>query len=102
MTDIALASSGDLSISTTGDFLPAESTQQHQQQLLLNNKGDFKQNPTTGIGVWNYIDDDGNNAAAPFASLTRAIALEFVKDGMDVVSLSVSSSGNINCDAYYV
>ena len=45
MTDIGLDSDEDLG-AISGDFTVLDSTSQHQRQLVLNNKGDFKQNPS--------------------------------------------------------
>jgi len=95
MIDIGLDNSEDLEISG-GDFLSVESTPQHQRQLILNNKGDFKQNPTICVGAFDYLDDEN------FQELTRAISIEFARDGMDVKSVILSSAGIINCDAFYI
>lgn len=94
MMDILLSEDFDLKIAL-GDFSAGESTAQHQQQLILNNKGDFKQNPTTCVGVVDYLDDEH------FFELVRAISVEFSRDGMDVKSITISPGGVINSDAYY-
>ncbi len=94
MIDIGLNVGYDLVIGN-GDFSSAESTAQHQQQLIVNNKGDFKQHPTICVGAINYMDDEH------FQSLIRAISVEFTKDGMDVKSVQLSSLGVINSDAFY-
>ena len=101
MIDIATNATGD-TITPSGDFLAMEATATHQQSLLLANKGDFRQNPLTGIGAWNYIDDDGATAATPFAALARAIASGFTADGMDVAAIRISAAGTINTQADYV
>jgi len=77
------------------DFTIVESTAQHQRQLIMNNKGDFKQNPTACVGALEYLDDEN------FRELIRAISIEFTKDGMDVVSVQLLPEGIINSDAYY-
>ena len=46
MVDIHLDASEDLAVNS-GDFTTVESTPQHQQQLIMNDKGDFKQ-----IGIY--------------------------------------------------
>ena len=94
MMDVALSETEDISISN-GDFVAVESTAQHQRQLILNNKGDFKQNPNSCVGAFDYLDDD------TYADLMRAISIEFTKDGMDVVSVQLMPNGIINTDAYY-
>jgi hypothetical protein len=94
MMDIALNAGYDL-VFESGDFAVAESTAQHQQQLILNNKGDFKQNPTIGVGALNYLDDED------FSELTRNVSIEFTRDGMDVKGVALKPGGFIKSDAYY-
>ncbi len=94
MIDIVFDSSEDLAIAG-GDFAADESTAQHQRQLLLNNYGDFKQNPAICVGAFDYLDDEN------FQSLMRAISIQFMKDGMDVKSVVLNASGTVNSDAYY-
>jgi hypothetical protein len=95
MIDIGLSEDYDLGIEG-GDFFSEESTAQHQTQLLLNNKGDFKQNPTICVGVIEYMDDEH------FQNLIRAISVEFTRDGMDVKRVQLSPEGYIKSDAYYM
>jgi len=98
MNDISLIESGvgeDLAV-VAGDFAIVESTAMHQRQLILDSKGDFKQNPTIGVGAFGYIDDEGPN------DLIRAISVEFARDGMDVASVGLLPSGNIQTDAFYI
>lgn len=94
MKDMVLDRTEDIAIAA-GDFMIAESTAQHQRQLILNNKGDFKQNPGSCVGVFDYLDDEN------FAELIRAISVEFTKDGMDVVSVQLMPDGVITSDAFY-
>ena len=94
MLDITLDGSEDLVIDG-GDFAADESTAQHQRQLLLNNYGDFKQNPEVCVGAFDYLDDEN------YQSLMRQISIQFMKDGMDVKSVILDGSGIINSDAYY-
>lgn len=77
-----------------GDFANVESTLQHQRQLLINNKGTFKENPTICIGLWNYIDDEN------FSEAMAAVRTEFPRDRMQINSISITA-GNININAYY-
>ncbi len=94
MIDIQLGEDEDLSI-LAGDFQVAESTAQHQQQLLLNTKGDFKESPTVCVGVFTYLNDER------FQGLMRAINVEFSRDGMEVHEVSLSKQGDIVSDAVY-
>jgi hypothetical protein len=94
MVDIGLDEDEDLAI-VSGDFTVVESTAQHQRQLILNNKGDFKQNPTIGVGVLSYLDDEN------YEQLIRAISIEFSRDGMDVKRVGLGKDGIIKSEAYY-
>lgn len=94
MIDISLDTGFDVAI-TNGDFSLEESTAQHQQQLIVNNKGDFKQDPAMCVGAVNYFDDEH------FYGLIRAVSIAFSRDGMDVKSIKLSQSGMINSDAFY-
>jgi len=94
MMDIALTEGEDLDLSS-GDFGVIESTHQHQRQLLLNNKGDFKQNPTVGVGLFSYFDDE------QFQNLIRAVSMEFSRDGMNVTSIRMGADGVLHSKAVY-
>ena len=98
MIDIGLVSvtgGEDLAVSTAGDFLMMESTAWHQTELILNNKGEFKENPTICVGAFDYLDDENPQ------DLVRAIAVEFSRDGMDVVGVNLTAAGVIQSDAFY-
>lgn len=92
--DIGLDADDDIVIAL-GDLMAEESTAQHQRQMIMNNKGDFKQYPTTCVGALEYIDDEN------FSALIRAISVEFTKDGMDVQSIRLLPGGIVTSDAYY-
>ena len=94
MIDIGLDANED-AMTMSGDFILTESTGQHQRQLILNNKGDFKQNPTICAGAFNYLDDEH------FQALVRAISIEFSRDGMNVKKVSIGADGSISSDAFY-
>lgn len=94
MIDIGLDDAEDLNIKD-GDFTVEESTAQHQRQLILNSKGEFKENPTIGVSAFEYFDDESMN------DLIRAISVEFSRDGMDVQSIKISPQGIIRSDAFY-
>ena len=79
--DYAFTTDNDLLIQA-GDFKQKESTRQHQLQLVMCGKNDYKQNPTIGVDIESF--QDGTNKG----SVVRAISIEFMKDGMEVVNLS--------------
>lgn len=81
-----LLTDGDATIAN-GDFACGESTAEHQRQLILAAKGDYKQNPTIGVGVLAYIDDDPG-----MQELANEIATEFTGDGMTVQEVNVTST----------
>lgn len=57
MNDIKLNENLDL-VAESGDFVVRESTQQHQQLLLLLPKGAIKSVPQVGVGIRDYLKDD--------------------------------------------
>ena len=61
MIDIQHTEDGDIDI-MSGDILYSESTSQHQKDILLADKGHYKESPETGVGAVNYINaiDNGN------------------------------------------
>lgn len=91
--DIMLDENMDLRI-VNGDFVVAESSYQQQKILLLADKNEFKENPTTGVGIETYLDDEEP------ADMHREIRLQFAKDGMDVKSIK-TIEGKLNIDAVY-
>ncbi|GAA4465249.1 hypothetical protein GCM10023093_17070 [Nemorincola caseinilytica] len=100
MMDIALDNEADDDMLITGpaddgDLAVIESTREHQRQLLLNNKGDFKENPTVCVGVINYIDDEEDTGA-----LMREIAAQYALDGMTVQKV-IREAGDIVSNAEY-
>jgi hypothetical protein len=79
-----------------GDFVRVESTAKHQKDIILNNKNDYKQNPTIGVGAFDFLNDEG------MSDLIREVAKQFNQDGMDVKSVKLGAKGIITTDANYV
>ena len=79
-----------------GDFVGVESTGRHQKELILNNKGDLKENPTVNVGAFLYLNDED------VQGLISAISTEFSRDGMDVKRVEIGGDGVLGCDAFYV
>ena len=95
MRDIGLTGGQVLTIAG-GDFVIVESTGEHQRQLLVNNKNDFKQNPTICVGLLGYVDDEGPD------NIMRATTQQFMGVGMEVVNLVPSGSDVMGVDKIFV
>lgn len=93
--DIALDTVFDVRIEK-GDFVVAECTKQHQELLLLANKGQFKQHPTIGVGIDTYLNDEASTT-----DLKRVIQEQYEIDGMRIIRMSGTQYSNIQVDAYY-
>lgn len=96
--DIQLNDELELAIAA-GDFGVTESTERHQQLLLLYKPGQVPAYPLDGVGVGDWYQDD---AGAP--ALKRLIQREFTKDGMQVETLKVrvmASSVDTKLKAHY-
>lgn len=95
MNDYLQLSDGDLDLSN-GDLQITESTEQHQRDLLISDKGHIREKPEAGIGAINFMID--NNAEELF----RATRKEFTADGMKVKKLRLDpSTNNLEVQASY-
>lgn len=92
--DILLDENLDLKIEN-GDFSVGESTYQHQQCLILAEKGEFKQFPTAGVASKRYLE---NSDPSEYA---RAIRQEFIADGMDVKTIQIADDLQLTINAIY-
>jgi hypothetical protein len=93
-TDYLYTDDMDLRIEN-GDFVVGDSTMQHQQVLLIAEKGELRQYPLTGVGTMSYLNDD------QIGDLYPEIQKQFEADGMVVKTLSIDHEGKINVDAAY-
>lgn len=93
MKDILLASNFDLQFSG-GDFAIGESTRQHQQILLIVEKGELKEFPTNGVGTQSWLLDDTSG------DYNAEVKKEFERDGMTVYKVK-GSLPNIEIEAVY-
>lgn len=78
-----------------GDLVVGESSLQHQKDLLLLQKGELKYEPLIGVGIADFMDDEGTE------DLFRTIRKEFAKDGMKVKELK-EVNGELMIDAEYI
>ena len=95
--DFLLDSSGDLDIAN-GDFKVGKSDQQHVVDIIESYAGWWKEYPTLGVGVQNYLNSNGNNQ-----QLARNIIVQLVSDGFTVsnpeISLNTDGTFTINPNA---
>lgn len=87
MSDYKHTSKGDLDLSS-GDLQITESTDQHQRDLLLSDKGHIRDKPEAGVGAVNFMID--NNPE----ELLRATRKEFATDGMKVKRVGFNTYTN--------
>jgi hypothetical protein len=73
----------------------ADATYQNQSLLLLTQKGEWKEKPLVGVGLNNYLLDDGSTD-----ELFREVASQFTADGMRVLSVALQD-GKLYVDANY-
>lgn len=92
MNDILTDENDDLS-ARNGDFIVGKSNVQHQRHLIIADKGQYKQNPTIGVGAQGYLDDED------FQDLVRAIQKEITADGQQVKKLKIDANGKIIIEA---
>lgn len=84
MIDIGHTANGDIDLQAS-DILYAESTGQHQRDILLADKGHYKESPETGVGALEYMNDNEPDR------LLRSIRKEFTRDGMKVSKVSLDN-----------
>ena len=94
MDDIILDNDFDL-LFENGDFVVSDSTAQNQKILIYSDKGEFKENPLTGVGAKRYLEDHTPER------LARSIREEFTKDGMKVNQIIITEDANLQIEANY-
>lgn len=93
MLDITHTPDGDIELGT-GDMAYSESTNQHKRDIVLADKGHYKEVPEAGVGAANFVHDTNPE------NLLRSIRKEFTKDGMKVKNIGIIRGQIIN-DAEY-
>lgn len=66
-----------------GDFKKGESTEQHQQDILIAHKGEFRLSPLVGVGISDILNDDG------FGENLQEVQRQFEMDGMSIEQVRV-------------
>ena len=95
-TDIALDDNLDLKV-LDGDFVNAESDEQHIKLILLYSKGELKRNPLTGVAIRGWLN-------APYTQLKiqelrQKIDLQLRFDGYTSTSVTVKSFDDFTINA---
>ena len=94
VTDILCDETGDIACEN-GDMVIGESTVQHQQDLLSASEGEYKFDAMVGVGLIEFLDDEDQSA------MMKKIRVQFAKDGMNVKTARINSSGKLEIDATY-
>lgn len=94
MKDVLLNDDFDLAFAG-GDFATGDSNAQHEQVLLLLQKGSIKVRPLVGVGIQDSIN------TGEIAELLREIRYQFQLDGMQVRAVSWDDNENLTYDANY-
>lgn len=94
MNDILLDTDGDLVIKN-GDFEIVFSDNQHQEHILLANKGEFKEFPEIGVGIHAMLGDDD------YTDMLIEIKKNLEYDGMKIKNVRFDENGNLDIDGYY-
>lgn len=91
--DILLDEDGDL-LFKNGDLVIGNNLGQQQEDLLVSAPGTLKNSPTRGVGLFDFIDDEGNTV-----ELQTVIQREFEADGLHINDMNVEDINNIQIDA---
>lgn len=86
----------DILFNEAGLVGEGESTQSHQEDILIHHKGWNKFFPQRGVGIDQYIDDDATEE-----DLKSNIQSEFEADGMVFKELKITPNGEIISNAKY-
>jgi hypothetical protein len=94
MKDFIKDADGDLLIKDNDLFI-GNSDQQHQEDLLITEKGAIKQFLGTGVGIGKFLESEDP------AGLLREINIQFTADGMKVNEIKITSEGKLSISADY-
>ncbi len=94
MTDIKHTDTGDIDLSNR-DLQYTNSDEQHQKDILLSQKGYYKEHPEMGVGIADYTNETDPEA------LLRSIKKEFSTDGMKVSRVTITATGDLEINARY-
>ncbi len=95
MKDLILNDNGDLGF-VNNDLQIGFSDLQHQEHILIAQKGSLKESPDAGVGMQNYDND------SDIDGMLSEVRAEFEKDGMDVSRIEYNEqTGELSYDANY-
>ncbi len=81
MQDILLDSNYDLAVQN-GDFATGESADQDVEQIVLSQKGEWKQYPVVGFGIENYLKKTtGSKKVDNIQKFVRDLKVQLSADG---------------------
>lgn len=86
MGDILTTNEGEL-LMQGGDVLVGDALLYHQRDIVVSNPGEWKQNPATGVGIAEYLDDDDPEA------MTRLVRQQLTLDGQRVEKVQYDDTG---------
>lgn len=94
MNDYLLDKSGDLGIKG-GDLVIGFSDNQHQEHILIANKGEYREFPELGVGITQMLDDDD------YIPVLIEVKKNLEYDGMKINNVKFEQNGNLNIDGKY-
>ena len=78
------------------DVVIGEGDLQHQELILVCQKGEFKESPLATVGVANFLRDDD------IPGMLHEIRTRFSVDGMEVLKINyIEHNGSLDYEAYY-
>lgn len=80
----------------TFDFIEGESTRQHQDLIIIAEKGSFKESPISTVGAFFYLESESTGAN----DMMNEIKKQFIADGMQINAIT-TVTGNQQIDATY-
>ncbi|WP_346237771.1 hypothetical protein ABDK00_001675 [Niabella insulamsoli] len=95
MIDLLLNTDNDLQIAND-DVVKGISDLQHQELIIICQKGEFKESPLATVGIVNYLRGED------IPGMLHEVRTRFVNDGIAVRSISYDeSNGDLKYDASY-
>lgn len=91
--DFGVESTGDLKIEN-GDFVIESSDAQHIEDIINSFPGFWKQFPSCGVGLQQYLNSTGTQQ-----QLKNAISSQLKQDGYIVKSVAVNENFEISVDS---